>query len=308
MSGGGSVQVNFKDLAQYGLNLNQYALSVTTAAGQAFGTMASLTGEAFETFTKGGVFAEATVVSGLLNHHMSDFQHFVEDASKGIAYTGAAAQVIAASYSEADLQSGASIDDVRFAFGDAGIRRPHGLPKDAGTQTFSQQQQAAGGLPAALSGDPRMAVSDEYHPGYASHTFADGSWMTTTTTQRVGPNGTETVTETVICDANGKVLRRTSQSDLRRGDGTTVSTTTRHDGDDKTGVNVSTAVTRDPTGKETIVTTTQTPDGKTSSTTSVVQPDQGQSHDADAGPIQHAEDVLKTDGSDTSIRHLGPGF
>jgi hypothetical protein len=313
MSGGGAVHVNLKDLAQYGRNLTQYSLNVTMAVGQAFATMAPALGDALESMTDGGVFAEATIISDMLNNNMDDFRKFADDTSKGIVYTSAAALVIAASYSDADLNSKASIDDVGFAFGDGG-KRPAGLPKDATGETFRQQQASLPAPAIALTGDPSKVVGSEYHPGYESHEYADGSYVTTTTRPA---DGGGTIVETTVYDASGKVLRRTSQST-----GTVqspygsyqVSTTTQHEGDPDHGADVKTVVTKGPGGDETIETTTTGADGKThkttTTTTATVQPDKGGSDGSDPGPIKQAEDRhgSKIQGDPGTYQHLGPTY
>jgi hypothetical protein len=310
--GEGSLEANLKDLDKYGLRVNMLGLEVMTSAGKAFTSMAHTTGGAFEKFTDGGVFAEATVVTGLLNHHMSDFRQFLADVAAGMKYTGAAARVIAACYSETDLESGASLDDIGFAFGDAGVGRPKGLPKDAGTQTFSQEAAAAGdggGQPMSLSGDPLLATHEEYHPGYVCHFFPDGSTMTVTT-KRVSnpPYADEIITETVICDASGKVLQRGTQSDASVYGGYKVSTTTKHNGDADQGVDVKTVVTTDPHGNETIETTTTGPDGKPTTTTTTVAAGKHDDPGGTApGPVQQAEDRYGTDGDAGTLKHYGPG-
>ncbi|GIF11749.1 hypothetical protein [Actinoplanes teichomyceticus] len=125
---------------------------------------------------QGRVLGEAAAVRQQLLNNASELFAYLGALGRTLHNIGAAAQTIADIYRDGDATSAASLDDVRFAFGDRSVARPDGLPATIGrtyqeapavpdgdgppgTLTPGQDRPAPEGAPA-----PTGTVASAYDP------------------------------------------------------------------------------------------------------------------------------------------------
>jgi hypothetical protein len=189
--------------------------------------LASMPNKAWE----GPVLGDAGYARARFLANYTELMNYISHLGLALNNIGNAAQTVADAYSGTDGHSAANLNAVLFAFGDQSATRPAGLPPMIGKTYFQDmiEKRARGGEAAAA---PTM-FGDE--GTWDQRTNADGS----VTQIAHGPNGQRmeitsvsipgglgTVTTTVIYDAGGRVLSRTSENRSTYLDGNSVVTTT----------------------------------------------------------------------------------
>lgn len=267
---GGDVQANIPDLTTYAAKIQNVSFGVLGASSGPIGNMGSYSATAF-VMSKSpdslGIQPEAALANDLNTNAASQFKAFFTDLQKGLQYIASASQVVADIYSTSDAESSATLNDINFAFGDPGAKRPDGLPKYLGQtfQDYAMQHNTTASGPEAASADP----SNPNPYGLAKVTHADGTGYNVTT--YTYPDGSKLevsasptgdggiVNTTTIYGADGSVV--TSQS-TSRSQYKTVQTDTHQEtvlGKDgkpttKTVTGTTTTVTDPKTGDQTITT------------------------------------------------------
>jgi len=192
-------------------------------------------GELLQSAFAGG-FPEIKFAGVLHGQNLAEFAQYLQKLYEGLDHTANAAKAISDSFRGSDAFASADLNAVLFAFGDASLPRPAGLPDGIG-QTFAQAEAAA------------QAKGQDTKP--------NKQWQSTGTTDVDG-----VLTQTYV-DQYGDVRTIT---DYKVGDEDVQIVT------DPDGVSVTTTdVTTINVGAGTLTTSTSTttgPDGKTTTSTS----------------------------------------
>jgi hypothetical protein len=239
--------------------------------------LASLPNKAWE----GPVLGDAGYARSRFLANYTELMNYISHLGLALNNIGNAAQTIADAYNGTDGHSAADVNSVLFAFGVSTASRPAGLPEIIGKTYFQDlmEKRAQGGEAAAA---PAM-FGDE--GTWDQRTNPDGS----VTQIAHGPNGQRMEitsnpysggTTTVIYDAGGRVLSRTTESRYTHLDGNSVvTTTTTSSGGNRTGTTTETT-TYDDEGRVTSESTEQVqygPNGSqtSTSTTTTTDPEDG---------------------------------
>lgn len=233
-----------------------------------------------------GYFAEGALIMQVLNDGVSDFSHFIQDATKGCTAMGNAACVVADTYAKTDASSADDMSLIDFAFQMPGAHRPDGIPtKLIGNKTLDQlakEQQKK--QPDAVSMPIGKATAIYPAAGVTTYIFPDGSTKTVTVTSSA--NGTKSTT--TYSGTNGKPVGPQETTTTERHDGYT--TTTRSEGKG------SRTVTKQYDDGRTEVTTHQKIDGKDHHETVKYNKPSG-STDSSGDPLKKAENDYDSQGS-----------
>ncbi|MFJ6198359.1 WXG100 family type VII secretion target [Micromonospora sp. NPDC092111] len=228
------VDVDLDGLVDYGKNMVTIQENL-----QSHGGRLSQLGQLPQSAWDGNALPEGTYIRGQMTLNYGEFQQYLTHLGTALTNIGMAAQTVADAYSSTDGWSAASLDAVRFAFGEANAPRPPGLPPFISGKTWWDQY-----FEAMSSGQNNTAPTPEQFVDQGQPTVnPDGSMTFTaigpngvvrTITQRTLPGGAGTVTVTTTTDANGKVLSSSSSRSATVISGnSTVVTTTTTDGDGK---------------------------------------------------------------------------
>lgn len=308
------MQVDVKDLADYYMKMAfQLAPKATAVTSQVLSQMGPMIdmGLVNRAASQGQVFGEGVVVAQIMMDNQAKFSAFFKDVSAGIACIGNAAGVIAEVYNNSDNANSASLNDVMFAFDDPNATRPDGLPKNAPTKSFMEQQMEAAAnapqQPMAMTGaDPVQTI---YLPmGDMEYIYADGS-MKSVTTRSDSNSWAASTTTTTTYMYQGNVVGQTTQTEsTMRGGYKSQSTTQSPTNNPNAPGSSSTQVVTNPDGSQTVTTTTVGSDGKpvTGDPTHIAAPSSGNTNDQ--GPIEAAEQQYHTMGDKDYVQQHGSGY
>jgi uncharacterized protein YukE len=207
------VDVDPDGLTGYAKNMTTVQTNLNTHLSD-LSLLASTPTKAWE----GHVLGEAAYARAQLTSNYTELMNYLSHLSTALMNIGMAAQTVADAYSGTDGQSAASLDAVRFAFGDPDAARPAGLPPGLGkTYLEAYIERLREGTGEAV--DPHSPVwgdSGSWHErtnGDGSVTqvaYGPGGQRMEVTTVTI-PGGLGTVTTTVVYAANGAVLSRTTE-------------------------------------------------------------------------------------------------
>ncbi|MEU5565991.1 hypothetical protein [Micromonospora musae] len=227
------VDVDIDGMVDYGKNMVTIQENLQNHGGQ-LSLLAELPNSAWE----GAVLPEAGYIKGQMAGNYGELQRYITYLGTALTNTGMAAQTIADAYSSTDGWSAASLDAVRFAFGDANAQRPPGLPPFVTGKTYWDQQFESLSAADQGGGGEQQKFTDTGQPtvnpdGSVTHTsLADDGSVRTLTTQTLPGGGT--LTTIVTKDPSGKVTSTSSSrtSTVVRDD-STITTTTNYDANGK---------------------------------------------------------------------------
>ncbi|SCE91941.1 hypothetical protein GA0070216_103129 [Micromonospora matsumotoense] len=222
------VDVDPDGLVDYGKNMVTIQENLQGHSGRL-----SQLGQLPQSAWDGNALPEGTYIRGQLTLNYGEFQQYLTYLGVALTNIGMAAQTVADAYANTDGWSAASLDAVRFAFGDTDAPRPAGLPPfvsgktwwDQYFETVSSGQTSTAPTPEQFvdQGKPQVAPD-----GSITYTALGPGGVVRTMVQRPLPGGTGTVTVTTTADATGKVLdsSTTRTSTIVTGNSTVVTTTT----------------------------------------------------------------------------------
>ena len=215
------VDLNLHGLADYANNLKTISENLGHHQPRVLEQMREIIPDAFF-----GGFPEIEESGRVHAQNLGEFSQYLRFLAQAVLNVGSAAQTVADSYHSTDGWSAASLDAVKFAFGDPGAKRPPGLPSWVPTTTWLDsylQQQAKdaqqGGQdttwsPAGSTTDPTTGTVTMTYTDNAGHTktitieHAGNQTITTTTT----PQGTTVVTSTTSTYPYGSVTTKTTKA------------------------------------------------------------------------------------------------
>lgn len=199
------VDVDLDSMVDYAKAMVTADNNLKTHQGRVFDQMNSLVSDAFA-----GGFPEIGVIASTHRTNLSEFGRYIGFLYAGVNNVAMAAQTIADAYGNTDGWSAASLDAVKFAFGDPDAHRPAGLPPMIGKQGTYYDQLAKQEEQAAQGGGP-----DSAHSWHVESTSKYGDTETTIYEDQYG----NTRTVTVVHDGDDKTVYTTGP------DGTTHVTT-----------------------------------------------------------------------------------
>ncbi|WP_328343214.1 hypothetical protein [Micromonospora sp. NBC_00421] len=175
---------------------------------------------------------EGTYIRRQLTLNYGEFQQYLTYLGTALTNIGMAAQTVADAYANTDGWSAASLDAVRFAFGDADAPRPAGLPPFVSGKTWWDQY-----FETLSSGQATTAPAEEDFVDQGQRVDPDGSVTSTaiapdgtvkTITQQTLPGGVGTIVTMTTTDVDGKVLATSTSrtTTVVSGNSTVVTTTT----------------------------------------------------------------------------------
>ncbi|SIR64936.1 hypothetical protein [Micromonospora avicenniae] len=227
------VDVDIDGMVDYGKNMVTIRDNLQSHGGQL-----NLLNEMPAAAWEGAVLPEAKYMRSQMLQNSGELQQYITYLGTALTNTGMAAQTIADAYSSTDGWSAASLDAVRFAFGDTDAPRPPGLPPFITGKTYWDQYfenlSGAGQDGAENEGTGEKKFTDTGQPvvnpdGSITHTSVapDGSVQLMTT--QMLPGGGTLVTY-VTKDPSGKVISTTSSKTTTVvRDNSTITTTTDYD-------------------------------------------------------------------------------
>lgn len=222
----------------------------------------------------GSVINEAGYVRSHMTANYTELMNYLAHLQQGLMNIGMAAQTVADAYQGTDGTSAASLDAVKFAFGDTTVAPPGDLPPmeyktwwDAQQEASQQGEEKAASI--AMFGD-QNTWDERTNPDGSVTRFAkgpDGQRIEITTTSI--PTTSIQITTTVIYGPGDHVLSRTEEtrySDMHsqssstvNPDGTrTVTTESTQRGDGKASVETTQTTQYGKDGSTTTTTTTTT--------------------------------------------------
>jgi hypothetical protein len=321
------VDLNLHGLADYAKNLKTISDNLASHQTRVFEQMREIVPVAFQ-----GGFPEIQESSRVHAQNLGEFGQYLRFLAQAVLNVGSAAQTVADSYHSSDGWSAASLDAVKFAFGDPNAKRPSGLPSWVPTTTWldgylQQQAQAAqqGGqqanwVPAGTTTDPATGKVTMTYTDNAGHTktitveHVGNETITTTTT----PQGTTVVTSTTSTYPYGSVTTKTTRAPNGQVTTTTeetysssnTSTTTYLD--DKGRTTSTTTTTYNADGSQTVTTKSYDDKGKehTQSQITYGQESPGVGNRPDSPGVDatnQLNDELKQDMGDEAPKILAPG-
>ena len=321
---GAPVEVDVKNLTDYAGAIFDIYINSLSPTAKAFAHIPTL-------LTKGLALsssevqplAEGIMANQMMQRRVNDFRAFMSDMNNGIMAIANAAQVVAYCYDDTDGENGATIDQVAFAFADAGSRKPSGfdnrlLANEKVTTMEQQQAEAAakaGGNAGAYQGLYGNTEGATENRSGNRWEWPDGSYMAATTSGGyvpVGNGGAYSTTTYTIYDKNGKVIGtrvvRTSTDPYSgaRTDATEVS-------NGATTQNTSTTVYRDGHVDTRQDTSTPGPDGKpvtthTENSTTTERPSDSGNSGVEEGPVETVTDQYGTKGTTEGQQQYGIGY
>jgi len=212
----------------------------------------------------------------------AEFKQYLANLQMALMNIGMAAQTIADAYRGTDGWSAASVDAVRFAFGDRSVPPPGGLPTGINYQTYfdalSQMRQTGGAdsdRPDAVWTPPERTEEN----GVVRFTSTNQYGETKVISQQLVP-GQGYVTTITLTDRDGNVISESRQTSYSAypssyvyisGTGTAVTTN-----GETTVLRSSTTRVTDPDGGYTETTTEYVNDRESGTTTHVVDEDGNQ--------------------------------
>jgi hypothetical protein len=262
----------------------------------------------------GDVFPEGAQLAAIMVDRQHQFTKLMADVSNGILSIASASAVIAEMYGDGDFHSAVDLNQVAFAFGDREATAPKGF-RDAQTWSEYRMQQQGGARPMALMFDRSYATHYSPAAGVDVYAFSDGSSIQVVTT--VGPEGqriTETTVFGVPSTTGGSyarpVIETTTVQTTRRPDGSEVQTTSVVTGTERDGTTSTTVRETAADGTITVTNSTSTvvDGGEPIVTTSdpvVVPANQHPVPQPERGPMQEAQEVLDSHGSEYYIEQFG---
>ncbi|HET6214843.1 MAG TPA: hypothetical protein VFE14_18390, partial [Micromonosporaceae bacterium] len=281
------------------LNLDgmaSYAVNMMTIQGNLLGHLPRLTplAELPNKAWDGAVLPEGSYTKALMTHNFQEFMQYCAYLGQALMNISGAAQTVADIFSSTDGWSAASLDSVRYAFGDKSVPRPSNLPPWVDGKTWWDKYFEDMRNGAAVPGSPDVWT------GHGTHTNPDGGTTSTATNQNGVtktittfniPGGGGTVTTMVMTGPDGREISRTSQqvTSYLSGDSVVTKTTTFDSGGHVTGSKqqVTSYANGEPTS---VVTTNYNADGhQTTSSVEGTTADGDQeirntSYDADGNP------------------------
>ncbi len=308
------VQVDVKNLGDYYYAMIQVAADAAGPVGSTLAPMSEMirTGLVSSADHEAGTFQEGKVVAEIQYQNLSDFTHFLHDATQGVNCIGSAAAVISEMYRNADGTNSAQLGDVAFAFADPGAKTPDNFPQGANTKSYSDlaaEQGAGSQYSMAASGDDSLATQTIYPAsGVTILFFPDGSTKQITSQSGYGYAGTGSKTTTEIW-YQGKQVGTEIDESYSIPNGYSYSVRTQSPTGDPTAAGATSTTTRtNPDGSTTIYTTTYDANGKPHDSNPItVQPDTHATN-TDAGPVQAAEQQYGTSGTQDYTQTHGNSY
>ena len=211
----------------------------------------------------GAVLGEASYTRQQMIANDGELIRYLGHLGTALNNIGMAAQTVADIYSSTDGTSAASLDAVKFAFGDQSVPRPAGLPPGVGQTYWDKylQERANGEPPLPATSEqwsaPVASATSPYQTTQVS-TAANGQRREITTTQV--PGSSTLVVTTTVYGADGRVLGSSSERSTTYTSGSTITTATETYQNGKltgstekdttyTGGEVTTEITRNEDGK-----------------------------------------------------------
>ena len=308
------VQVDVKNLGDYYFAMIQVAADAAGPIGSTLAPMSEMirTGLVSSADHEAGTFQEGKVVADIQYQNLSDFTHFLHDATQGVNCIGSAAAVISEMYRNADGTNSAQLGDVAFAFADPGAKTPGNFPKGANTRSYTDlasEQGGGGQYSMAASGNDSLATQTIYPAnGVTILIFPDGSTKQITGQSGYGYEGTGSKTTTEIW-YQGKQVGTEIDESYSVPNGYSYSVRTQSPTGDPAAPGATSTTTRtNPDGSTTIYTTTYDANGKPHDSNPItVQPDT-HATSGDAGPVQAAEQQYGTSGTQDYTQTYGNSY
>ena len=204
------LDVDLDGLTDYAANMETLSENLRDLQGS-LKLLATVPNQAWDT----AVLSEMGYMRHRFQGNYAELAQYLGKLQVALMNIGMAAQTIADAYRETDGLSAASVDAVRFAFGDHRVDPPSGLPAGIDYQTYfqhlaNQQQtpgQEASDQPDALWSDP---VNTEEN-GVTTYTSTNQFGHTRVMTQELVP-GRGYVYTTTVTDKHGNVISRSQQT------------------------------------------------------------------------------------------------
>jgi hypothetical protein len=227
------LDVDIDGLVDYGKNMVTIQQNL-----QGHGGRLNMLGQLPQNAWEGGALPEGMYIRQQMTANYGELQQYLTYLGSALTNIGMAAQTVADAYSSTDGWSAASLDAVRFAFGEADAPRPAGLPPFITGKTWWDQY-----FEATASGQGAEGAAPKDFTDQGQRINPDGSVTSTavapdgtvkTITQQTLPGGAGTVVTTTTTDANGKVLSSSTDRTTTVVQGnSTVTTTTTTDAEGK---------------------------------------------------------------------------
>ncbi|BEL09184.1 hypothetical protein Q0Z83_073750 [Actinoplanes sichuanensis] len=217
LGGGPAVDVDLDGLRAYAASLANQQADIASR-GVYLQPLGEIPGQAFT----GEVLGEADAVRARLVANAGELTVYLQKLAESVGNIGNAARTVADSYGSGDAIGAASLNDVLFAYGDAGVPRPDGLPTGVGA-TFRDQQSALAALPPAADSRDWTVTANVPLSAYQTMQTATGpngerrEVMTFTP-----PGGATTVTTTIFGSDGETVSSVTTRTSTRVTGGTEI--------------------------------------------------------------------------------------
>ena len=194
--------------------------------------LSAMPAEAWE----GDVLGEGAFVREQFAANAAELSAYLQNLAQTMANISSAAQTVADIYQSADATGAASLNDVLFAYGDSGARRPDGLPARVGRTYVEALMEGAATDPAAATGAPPPAT--QISPYQSSQTFAMPNRQRREVVTTTVPGSNLSTVTTTVYDRDGTVLSTGSTRTTDVFDPTTntrMTTVDSYRGGEKTG-------------------------------------------------------------------------
>lgn len=163
----------------------------------------------------GYVLAEAAYMKSRFTGDFAEFSQYFFNLEQALMNVGMVAQTISDAYRGTDGWSAASLDTVRWAFGDANVPTPAGLPSMMPQTTFFDALQAAreNGAGPTTPASPDTWTNQEpvVEDGVTTLRATNQDGDVRTVTEQFVP-GTGLVTTVTVTDRDGNVLSETRET------------------------------------------------------------------------------------------------
>jgi hypothetical protein len=200
LGGGPAVDVDLDGLRAYAASLANQQADIASR-GVYLQPLGEIPGQAFT----GEVLGEADAVRARLVANAGELTVYLQKLAESVGNIGNAARTVADSYGSGDAIGAASLNDVLFAYGDAGVPRPEGLPAGAGT-TFRDQQAALATLPPAADSRDWAVTANVPLSAYQTMETATGPNGERREVMTFTPPGGATTVTTTIFGGNGETV------------------------------------------------------------------------------------------------------
>jgi hypothetical protein len=200
LAGGPVVDVDLDGLREYAASLTNQQADIATR-GAYLRPLGEIPGQAFS----GEVLGEADAVRARLVANAGELTVYMQKLAESVGNIGSAARTVADSYGSGDAVGAASLNDILYAYGDATVPRPEGLPPGVG-QTFRDQQSALAALPPAANSRDWTVTANTPLSAYQTMETATGPNGERREVMSFTPPGGATTVTTTIFGSNGETV------------------------------------------------------------------------------------------------------